>query len=437
MSAPPGTMKSPFPLVLHLKAPMIKRRHLRRYSWLPDVFRLKGSIVSRIAGPVLTVTIFASLVAYAAQQGYKFIWTNSIVPLLSVVVGLILVFRNGTSYDRFWEGRKCFSAVTSLTRSFARQVWVNVSLPPTDMQPPGSKGKTLTTDVTLHQLRRKKIEALRLCLAFVFAAKHYLRGEDGINYADYHGVLPNSFLRCDEMFNSHQTSMASTYAATKDGSVDANGKDASSTRSGSSTPDAARPDATKRVRPKRSKPQLANQSTPLLAGAHRSIDIPYADEVSLPLPLVIAHELSRIIFQFRRDGFLETVGPAGTNALTQIIQGLVEQLTAMERVANTPIPISYGIHLKQCVTLYLFALPLTLVNDLGWASVPIVTVVAFTFMGIEGIAEEIEMPFGTDERDLPLDRYCQDLKEEIDYIIERLPEGGEGRHGYDDGEGDD
>ena len=54
-----------------------------------------------------------------------------------------------------------------------------------------------------------------------------------------------------------------------------------------------------------------------------------------------------------------------------------------------------GIHLKQCVTLYLFALPLTLVNDLGWASVPIVTVVAFTFMGIEGIAEEIEMPFGS------------------------------------------
>ena len=27
--------------------------------------------------------------------------------------------------------------------------------------------------------------------------------------------------------------------------------------------------------------------------------------------------------------------------------------------------------------------------------IPIVTVVAFTFMGIEGIADEIEMPFGT------------------------------------------
>lgn len=53
-----------------------------------------------------------------------------------------------------------------------------------------------------------------------------------------------------------------------------------------------------------------------------------------------------------------------------------------------------GIHLKQCVTLYLFALPFTLVNDLHWAMIPIVTVVAFTLMGIEGIANQIEMPFG-------------------------------------------
>jgi predicted membrane chloride channel (bestrophin family) len=66
-----------------------------------------------------------------------------------------------------------------------------------------------------------------------------------------------------------------------------------------------------------------------------------------------------------------------------------------------------SIHLKQCVTLYLFALPLALANDLGWATVPIVTVIAFTFMGIEGIADEIEMPFGNDDRDLPLGKQCQ------------------------------
>ena len=81
---------------------------------------------------------------------------------------------------------------------------------------------------------------------------------------------------------------------------------------------------------------------------------------------------------------------------------MIDMMTSMERIANTPIPRSYSIHLKQCVSLYLFALPFTLVKDLGWTMVPLVTVVAFTLMGIEGIADEIEMPFGTDACDLPL-----------------------------------
>ena len=45
--------------------------------------------------------------------------------------------------------------------------------------------------------------------------------------------------------------------------------------------------------------------------------------------------------------------------------------------------------------MYLFSLPFVLVKELGWATVPVVTVVAFTLMGIETIADIIEMPFGT------------------------------------------
>ena len=83
-----------------------------------------------------------------------------------------------------------------------------------------------------------------------------------------------------------------------------------------------------------------------------------------------------------------------THSPSLSIQGMVDMLGNMERVANTPIPRSYSIHLKQTVTLYLFALPFTLVRDLEWRTIPIVTVVAFTLMGIEGIADQIEMPFG-------------------------------------------
>ncbi|KAF8892600.1 Bestrophin, RFP-TM, chloride channel-domain-containing protein [Infundibulicybe gibba] len=429
-----GTVKSSLRSVLpSIQAPRIKRKHLRKYSWLPDVFRLKGSIVGRIAGPVSTVTLFAAMVTYGWSKGYHLVLTNSVVPLLAVVVGLLLVF--STSYDRYWEGRKCFSSLTANVRNISRLIWVNVGLPPTDQQPANIKGKTPISDVTPKQLHRRKVDALKLCLSFAFAVKHYLRGEDGVNWADYRGVLPASFARFDETgYNTLRTEGTESYAATRTNSMALSRDDLSE----ASSPDTTRPDATKRIRVKRSKSQLVDSSTPLLGNTHRSVEFhPYADEASLPLPLIIAHELTGVIYQFRREGFMETVGPAGTNAMIQLIGGMVDQLTAMERVANTPIPISYGIHLKQCVTLYLFALPLTMVSDLGWATIPIVTVVAFTFMGIEGIADEIEMPFGTDHRDIPLDRYLKDLKEEINYIIERLPEGGEGLHGYDDGEGDD
>lgn len=413
-----------------LKPPRIKRQSLRKYSWLPDVLRVKGSIIGRITGPVLTVTIFSVLVAYAWSKGYHIGLTNSVVPLLSVVVGLILVFRNGSSYDRYWEGRKCFSTLISNARNLSRMVWVHVTPPPPEDHSAHVKGKMPITHLSAAEVKRQKIETLQFCLSFVYAVKHYLRGEDGADYDDLAHVLPPRFSRFDEIGrNTLGGGSPSSYAST----VDTNGEDEDTPRS---------PDATKRVRRKRSKKILNNRaigsSAPLLGNFHQTIEFhPYADRTTIPLPLIIAHEISSGIFKFRREGLLETVGPAGANAMNALVQSMVDQMTSMERIANTPIPSPYSIHLKQCVTLYLFALPLTLVHELGWSMIPIVTVVAFTLMGIEGIADEIEMPFGYDKNDLPLDTYCDDLKEEIEYIIRRLPESGFSAFGFDDGEGDD
>lgn len=422
------------------KTKIITRQRLRKYSWLPDVLRLQGSIVPRIIGPVLTVTLFASGAAYLWDRGTDVALTNQVVPLLSVVVGLILVFRNGTSYDRYYEGRKDFATMTAHIRSLSQLIWINVAVPPAD---DAAKGKAPSANLTPAQLRRRKVNALKLCAAFAFTVKHYLRGEDGLEWADYAGILPATtagLVRGGKA--SRGTSAYTTYAATAHTSV---------TTSGVGTPDEGRPlevaveagDATKRIRVKRSKDKLKQPGaktprTPLLSALHQTIDFnAHPEQLSTPLPLVIAHEISRTLFLFKRDGYLETVGPAGTNAMNGHVQGMVSMMTAMERVANTPIPRSYSIHLKQCVTLYLFVLPFTLIKELGWGMVPIVTVVAFTLMGIEGIADEIEMPFGLDKSHLPLERYCADLKEEIEYIVERLPEGGEGMYGTDDGEGDD
>ena len=101
--------------------------HYLQYSWLPDVFRIHGSVrtcsvtisfsqdcisiqvIGHIIGPVLTVTIFAAIVAYLWHIGQPVLLTNSVVPLLSVVVRLHWAFYSNstlkTSLCLFYDGR--------------------------------------------------------------------------------------------------------------------------------------------------------------------------------------------------------------------------------------------------------------------------------------------------------------------------------------------
>ena len=95
----------------------------------------------------------------------------------------------------------------------------------------------------------------------------------------------------------------------------------------------------------------------------------------------------------------------------------------MERITQTPIPVIYGVHLKQTVLLYLLALPLTLVSELSWRMVPVVTIVAFTLIGLEGISSEVEMPFGHDPSDHNLDLLCATVRHELEHMMLLLDEG--------------
>lgn len=55
-------------------------------------------------------------------------------------------------------------------------------------------------------------------------------------------------------------------------------------------------------------------------------------------------------------------------------------------------------------------------SAMGWKMCPFVTIFAFVLMGIEGIASEIESPFGYDYSDLPLDFMAAELRNEVNQI---------------------
>ncbi len=55
------------------------------------------------------------------------------------------------------------------------------------------KGLRLGAGMTPERLRKLKIDAIKLCVAFAYGVKHRLRNEHGFNYEDYNGVLPQRF----------------------------------------------------------------------------------------------------------------------------------------------------------------------------------------------------------------------------------------------------
>lgn len=197
-----------------------------------------------------------------------------------------------------------------------------------------AQARVLNSQYTHAEVKRQKIETLRYCVGFVYAVKHYLRGEDGADYGDLTGVLPPHFsLHANLGYatnHGHPSVRSYVHGSVSDASIS----------------DRPSVNATKRVKRKRSKKntgphgQTPGSSTPLLSHSHQTVEFhPYADQISMPLPLMfvfyetsrvlvmlisypffsIVHEITSSIFRFRREGLLDTVGPAGkTGARLQL-----------------------------------------------------------------------------------------------------------------------
>lgn len=193
----------------------------------------------------------------------------------------------------------------SQIRSLSRLIWINIAVPPADDKS-RNLGLSTPTALSAKELRRKKVQLIKLCVCYAFSVKHYLRGEDGLEWEDYIGILPPTVARLAQpqpQSNSRKNSAWSTYAATSNGSefgsgtASPRGYEDGDERDGEEVletgVDAVRTDATKRIRPKRSKDKLRpgtsakSPKTPLLNALHQTIDFNSdPDSLTTPLPLV-------------------------------------------------------------------------------------------------------------------------------------------------------
>ena len=99
----------------------------KRRSWLRTLFRFKGTAFQRIWKRVAFTTLVAAIVTYMdLGLGGRYQFHEDLTPLpfslIGVALGIFLGFRNNTSYDRFWEGRKLWGRMVNTSRSLTRQI---------------------------------------------------------------------------------------------------------------------------------------------------------------------------------------------------------------------------------------------------------------------------------------------------------------------------
>lgn len=85
------------------------------------IFMFKGYLVKRLSKDLLSVAI-PSIILCALHQ-FTTIDINvsfSLPGLMGAALGVLLVFRTNTAYDRWWEARKVWGALVNTSRSFAQ-----------------------------------------------------------------------------------------------------------------------------------------------------------------------------------------------------------------------------------------------------------------------------------------------------------------------------
>lgn len=282
------------------------------HDWRSHLLDFHGSMLREILWRVLSCVLWAALVTVVFEWTLNdpahppAVWTMAIHTVLGTALGLLLVFRTNTSYDRFWEGRRMWGSIVNESRNLAR--FCHAMLP------------------AAPQLRDRAIQWL---VAFVYASMHRLRGKKELG-----------------------------------------------------------PDAQ----------QLpAEEARAVLASDH--------------VPLAAARQITSVLVEARDQDHLSDILLAAGD---QNVQLLIDYLGSCERIHRTPLPFAYMVHLRRALILYCYTLPLALVRDFGWWTIPCTLLVAYILFGIEEIGVEIEDPFGEDENDLPLEEFCATIKRNVE-----------------------
>ncbi len=112
-------------------------------------------IASRLWAVLIVASVYTAIVnaIRATYFAHTPTWTNEFAAINAIVIGVLVGFRTKAAYDRWWEGRNLWGALTNVSRNLCLKAMALADPPVTD-----------------------RIELHRLVAGFPFALMRHLRG---------------------------------------------------------------------------------------------------------------------------------------------------------------------------------------------------------------------------------------------------------------------
>ncbi|KAJ3191214.1 hypothetical protein HDU67_005959, partial [Dinochytrium kinnereticum] len=191
----------------------------------------------------------------------------------------------------------------------------------------------------------QKIAAMKLLVGFAVAVKHHLRGEHGVGYEDFAGLLP--MIPVKKGFSTSRRIRQSSAQDAQYQSQDL-------------------------------------ESTPLIHEEEDNHRSNYACGCT-NVPISISSNITSLITGKMAKG---TISAVVGGACLSSITSLVDVCTNLDRILTTKIPLAYHLHLRHILMLYIALLPYQLLDTLSWLTIPTISLAAFLLIGIEQIGLE-------------------------------------------------
>ncbi|KAF8991760.1 Bestrophin, RFP-TM, chloride channel-domain-containing protein [Cyathus striatus] len=447
---------------------MVAHNPLTSGRWTLKKFN--ATVINDIWPEVLFFSLVATMVSLVSQKtSTQLSIPNGLLTVLGTVLGLVISFRTSSAYERYQDGRKMWTNISTSSRNLAQMIWIHVSNVRENKGP--QKQQTELQSVI------EKKTMINIIQAFAVSVKHFLRGEQGVYYEDLYPLicfLPR-YANADPRLHHHEDKLplwhtqeedgvdprtgahtplrsnTMTLAAqtqhSGDGSYDdkahVNAKDSvgsrGRSRKNSFDPEMALPfvESEHSLEPSRNPPKTTLYDyIPLLrffkwcvrvilrrAGPkeqrHRKLKV-FVAESNVPLELLLILSNSLIALGLMKAGLLQ---PAIAAGITGNLTSLQDTVANLERICNTPLPFAYQAHLRMSLWLYLFFLPFQIWSSFKYITIPGTAFASFLLLGFLEIGQEIENPFNYDLNDLDLDGFCLALQRELNEITANtLPE---------------